>query len=519
MSAAVLEAVGDGAVTDARPPVGAAARPIDPLVDLFCRELGHLLAERVDAAEVDARGALPAGLLEELGALGAFGVSIPERWGGSELGLGGACAVVDALARRDRAVATTVGLHLGLGTRGLVAFASDAQRERWLPDLASGERLAAFATTEPGAGSDLSRLATRARRRDGSDRVVVDGQKIYVTNGGLADVFTLAVTTEGLGDGRRGQSLIVVERGDAGLAVGPEEHKLGLRGSSTTPVYLDGVEVGVDRIIGEPGAGARHIGQVLAWGRTAMAAGCNGTAAAALDLAAAHALARRQFGKPLAEQPVVRLQLADMAATLFAMRAMVTATAAAEGDELELERRSLAAKVFCSEGDWRICDAGVQLHGGSGYIEETGAALLLRDARVTRIFEGANDVLLSRMGSLELARPGVHGAGALGGAPADGLVDIVDLASEVRATWLEAYGLKLLRDPVRLHRLGRLAALREVAMATAACGGAAADAVTRALRDHALRRLWQEADATARADEPAETAGIICGALCEAVSA
>src|SRR5690606_2759725 len=139
---------------------------------------------------------------------------------------------------------------------------------------------------------------------------------------------------------------------------GPEEHKLGLRGSSTTPVYFDAVDVSVGRVLGQPGHGRGHIGHVLAWGRTAMAAGCNGTAAAALDLAAAHAAQRRQFGKPLTAQPVVRAQLADMAARLFAMRAIVSATAAVTSDEAELERRSLAAKVFCSEGDWDICDLG-----------------------------------------------------------------------------------------------------------------------------------------------------------------
>ncbi|MCB9734555.1 MAG: acyl-CoA dehydrogenase family protein [Deltaproteobacteria bacterium] len=483
-------------------------RADDDPARVFADELSRFLAERVDPARVDADHRLPEGLLGELAELGVFGVSIPERWGGSELGLGGACTLVEALAHRDRAVATTVGLHVGLGTRGLVAFATDAQRDRWLPDLASGRRLAAFATTEPGAGSDLSRLATRARLDPATGRLRVDGQKIYVTNGGLARTYTIAVATEGLGGAAFGQNLLVLERDD-GVVVGAEERKLGLRGSSTTSLFLDGVDVGVDRVIGAPGSGHKVIGQVLAFGRTAMAAGCTGTAWAALEGATRHVAERRQFGKPLAAQPVVRVQLADMVGGLLAMRAIVAATGRVEHDEAELERRSLAAKVFCSEMDWTICDTALQLHGGSGYVEETGAALLLRDARITRIFEGANDVLLSRLGALEMVRPS---APAATGTAAD---DVAALLVEVRAAWGGAAdGLKVLRDPVRLHRLGRLAVLREVAVATAehAAPGQAAQ------RDHALARLRQAAEAAARVPTPTDHVDDVVDALLNAVS-
>lgn len=464
-------------------------RPQDDLVQAFCGELRRFLADRVDPLKVDADHAMPAGILEELAELGAFGVSIPERWGGSELGLSGACAVVETLAHRDRAVATTVGLHLGLGTRGLVAFANDAQRERWLPDLASGARIGAFATTEPGSGSDLSRLATRARLDADTGRVRIDGQKIYVTNGNLAQTYTISVSTEGIGDAAHGQNIVVLERGD-GLKIGAEEDKLGLRGSSTTSLFLDDVQVDIDRVVGEHGRGHTVISQVLAFGRTAMAAGCNGTAWAALDSASAHVVDRRQFGKPLAAQPVIRLQLADMAAGLFAMRAMVEATGLVEDDAHALERRSLCAKVFCSETDWQICDMNVQLHGGSGYIEETGAPLLLRDARITRIFEGANDVLASRMGALEMVKPGVYPET---GTRADA---VTLLAQELRSTWQQKDGLKVLRDPVRLHQLGRIAIYAEVAMATAAWAGPTPSPRDAALRDHALERLLQAAQAT-----------------------
>ncbi|MCB9735832.1 MAG: acyl-CoA dehydrogenase family protein [Deltaproteobacteria bacterium] len=445
----------------------------------------------MNAASVDIAHALPDGLIDELAALGALGVSIPERWGGSGLGLVGACAVVETLARHDRAVATTVGLHLGLGTRALVAFATNGQRDRWLPDLASGRRLGAFAATEPSAGSDLSRLATLARRDPATGKLMVSGQKSYVTNGALAGTFTVAVATEGLGDAQSGQNLLVLERDD-GLVTGAEERKLGLRGSSTTPLYLDGVVVDQDRVIGPPGAGHRVLGQVLAYGRTAMAAGCSGTASAALRLAATHVAERHQFGRSLAAQPVVRAQLADMAAAVFAMRAIVAATVAVEGDVGGLERRSLAAKVFCSEADWSVCDQALQLHGGSGYLEESGAPLLLRDARITRIFEGANDVLLCRLGALELARPGdLHD-------DAPELTDVGTLASNLRASWLADDGLKVLRDPARLHQLGRLAVLREVAAAVAAHDGPSTDA-TENTRRHALSRLRHDAQALARA--------------------
>jgi len=489
-----------------------AARAQDDPVQAFCGELRRFLAVRVDSAKVDAAHALPAGLLGDLAELGVFGVSIPERWGGSELGLGGACAVVEAIAQHDRAVATTVGLHLGLGTRGLVAFANDAQRDAWLPEMAAGRRLGAFATTEPGAGSDLSRLATRARRDPDTGRVRIDGQKIYVTNGGLARTYTVAVATEGIGDAAHGQNLVLLERED-GLKIGAEEQKLGLRGSSTTSLYLDDIEVGIERLIGVPGGGHRVIGQVLAFGRTAMAAGCNGTATAAIELAARHVIERRQFGKSLAAQPVIRLQLADMVAGLFAMRAMVAATAEVEGDEAELERRSLAAKVYCSETDWTICDTGLQLHGGSGYIEETGAPLLLRDARITRIFEGANDVLLSRMGALEMLRPGGF---AVTGTDAD---EIAQLTHEVRSNWQTRDGLKVLRDPIRLHKLGRLAVLREVAAATVAFGGPTPSEATRARRDHALIRLLQTAEAAARAVPPVSTIDALIAPLIDSVTA
>ena len=477
----------------------------------FCDGLDRFLAKKVDAHAIDASHSLPPGLLSQLAELGVFGVSIPEAWGGSGLGLAGAAAVVETIARHDRSVATTVGLHLGLGTRGIVAYGTDVQRARWLPELAAGTRLGAFATTEPSAGSDLSRLATRARLDPATDRLRVDGQKAFVTNGGLAQTFTVAAATEGLGGAASGQNLLILDRAD-GIVVGAEEKKLGLRGSSTTPIYFDGLDIPMDRILGPPGAGHHIIGAVLAFGRTAMAAGCNGTAAAAIKLATAHVVGRRQFGKSLSDQPVVRLQLVDMAAGLFAMQAIVHATCQAEDDGDLLERLSVVAKVYCSDTDWQICDMALQLQGGSGFLEESGAPLLLRDARITRIFEGANDVLLSRLGALELTRPAD---------PADDIVSIhpiCELVRETREGGLKYFGLKLLRDPVRLHQLGRLAMLRDVAVAVVTHTGPSPDAETVALCKHALLRLTQAAESAAIAPPDYSDLNAIAESIFKAVN-
>jgi alkylation response protein AidB-like acyl-CoA dehydrogenase len=465
-----------------------------PSVDAFCAR--HVAARAIDAAaRIDRR------LLDGLAELGLFGLSIPTSHGGFGLPLVDICEVIAGLARHDRALATSVGLHLGLGTRGLVAFGSDALRDEWLPGLAAGARMAAFATTEAGAGSDLGAIRTRAALTGG--RLRLDGEKIFVTNGGFADVFTVTAATPDFG-GRNRHSLVLLTRGD-GLRSGAEEHKLGLRGSSTTTLHLDGVHVGVDRIVGVPGEGMGQLAHVLAWGRTVMAAGCCGTARAALDATLEHVAHRRQFARTLLSMDVVRTQLATMRARAFAARAMVRQAASALDDET-LAALSTSAKVFASEAAWSITDDALQLHGGVGYVEETGIALLLRDARITRIFEGANDVLRVHRGVVEATRPVSRTVLLLGrgegppqrppdpsGPPADShALAFPTLLAEAEAFHVEVRGLRdalakrwgarLLARPALLHALGEAAILRDVT-----------DAVVSAVRtdtDAALAELW-----------------------------
>jgi alkylation response protein AidB-like acyl-CoA dehydrogenase len=468
-------------------------------VESLCAVL-HRFGARLSPRTIDTDGRIPPPVLDELKGMGLLGLTIPEAYGGAGLGLQAACRVAATLARYDRSVATTAGLHMGLGTRGLVAYGSGALKERVLPRLATGT-LGAFAATESNAGSDLTAVATKAMLDQ--DRLLVDGAKIYVTNGGLAGVFTLLVSTPWATGGRRAQSLLLLERTDHGLEVGAEEKKLGLRGSSTTSLFATGVEVSPDRIIGEPGTGARQASHVLSWGRTVMASGCLGSAGAALDAALRHVTTRKQFGRTLAQLDVVREQVADMAATHFAMEALIQDTAASVTDE-ELLARSLGAKVVCSEGGWQIGDTALQLHGGSGFIEDTGLALVLRDLRITRIFEGANDVLLVHAGTLAVTTGMPVTDPALDGLPEDLRAHHQTLRQRFSTHLAEVklrHGVRLLGDQRRLHRIGRLATLR--ASCDAAVRRAASEGTSLALA-HAAHWLQLSAQQQARwLDEPA----------------
>jgi alkylation response protein AidB-like acyl-CoA dehydrogenase len=415
----------------------------------------HSYARRsINARANDASGTLSPELLNGLADLGCMALVFPESAGGLGLGLQAACQVIACLAQHDRSVATTLGVHLGLGSRGLVAFGSDELKARLLPKLASGRRIGAFAATEPGAGSDLTALSTRAVLHP--DRIVIDGSKVYVTNGAIAGVYSV-VTYLFTPDGEAlGKAIIAVLPEDDGVVIGPEEHKLGLRASSTTSLHLDQVTVPRWRLLGAPGDGEKQLAHILSWGRTVMAAGCVGSAKRALELARQQCATRWQFGGTLDQQPVVQAQLSEAAATVFAMDCLVEHAAASQG--ADLLRGSTAAKVFCSEGAFEVSDVTLQLHGGMGYIEETDVPLLVRDARITRIFEGANDVLLGHLGALSLR------------VRATSTAHLERRAIAFIDETVASIGIRILRRPRELHRIGRIAVLAEAALAVAARG-------------------------------------------------
>ena len=432
----------------------------DDVVEPLLRSVRDFAKVNLRSLEIDREHTIPPAVLHGLAELGLFGVTLPVEWGGAGLSALDATRVITALAEADRSVATTVGLHLGLGTRGLVAWGTRAQQEKWLPCLATGESIAAFATTEPQAGSDLSALQSAAAA--GPDGMLhFSGTKLFVTNGAFASLLTVTASTPGLGGAARGTSLLLIDPKTSGVLRQPEERKLGLRGSSTTAFVFDDVALSADAVLGEPGRGSSQLAHLLSWGRLLLSAGCVGTARAALRATFEHVHHRRQFRRALIEQEVVQQSLARASAIAFGMSALVHAAAVAEKDWDLLARLTTSSKVFCSEGAWQLADLAIQLHGGNGYIEDTGVAVLMRDARVTRIFEGANDVLLTHAGLTELTEPAPSPA-------SDALVRLWTAVSHRRDLMRgesKILGLRTLNRRAEQHALGQAVVWRDAATA------------------------------------------------------
>lgn len=413
-------------------------------LDLLLPEVKRFVGRHVHGEAIDRQGQIPESLREAAAELGLFGLTIPAEDGGVGLPLGAACEVISELARADRSVAIMIGLHVGLGTRGLVEHGAEELRRAWLPRLASGECIASFAATEASAGSDLTAIATRGEATPGGLRI--DGEKSYVTNGGFASAFTALVRTPGLG-GNRAQSLVFVPRDTPGVSIGREEEKLGIRGSSTVTVRFDGAIIPWNHVLGEPGRGTDLAHALLAWGRTLMSSGCVGTARAALDATLEHVRGRRQFGRPIGAFGATQAHVAWMAARVHAMDAFVHAVGDQHARGDAIDGSSAIAKVFTSESSFAVCDRALQLHGALGFLEPTGIARMLRDARITRIFEGANDVLLVRIGAERLA------AGAKNvpfGTPLEGLARRLEASvADVRAR----FGLGAMTKQLFLQRI------------------------------------------------------------------
>ncbi len=338
----------------------------------------------------DAVGELPASYLQELREAGLFGLVVPEPHGGLGLGATAYSRVIQEVGRYDGSTAVTIGAHSSIGMRGLLLFGTEEQKARFMPKLATGEMIAAFCLTEPGAGSDAASIRTTAVR-DGDDWVL-NGEKLWITNGGIADFFTVFAKTSL--EGRGHITAFMVTRDMKGVSSGPHEDKMGIRASSTTTVSFEDVRVPAANVLGEVGKGFKVAMRILNSGRTGLGGGSVGGMKRLIELSVQHARDRVQFGRPIASFGLVRRKIGQMVVDCYAAESVVNLVAGLvdRGFE-EYAVEAAISKVLSTEALWRTVDEALQIAGGLGYMREMPYERSMRDARINRIFEGTNEIL------------------------------------------------------------------------------------------------------------------------------
>jgi acyl-CoA dehydrogenase family protein 9 len=365
-------------------------------VSTFLESFRSFAKDKIDAAAIDRDHKVPPEVVKGLADLGAFGMTIPEAYGGYGFSASAYCRVTEEIGRTDASIGILVGGHQSIGLKGLILFGTEEQKKRWLPRLATGEMIAAFALTEPEAGSDAASIKTTAVYDEAKREFVLNGTKHWISNGGFAEFFTVFAKDTKLpaSDEHRRITAFVVTKDLGGVTPGKEEKKLGLRGSSTVPIELVNVRVPADHVLGERGGGFKIAVEILNTGRTSLGAGCIGGSKAMIREAALHATQRKQFGMRIADFEMIRGKFARMVVSTYALESMVYLTAGLIDRGLEdYSLEGACCKVFGTEAVWRNINDALQIAGGNGFMEEYPYQRALRDSRINMIFEGTNEVL------------------------------------------------------------------------------------------------------------------------------
>jgi alkylation response protein AidB-like acyl-CoA dehydrogenase len=356
------------------------------------KELAHKIAEekiRPVAAKYDKTEEFPWEVLKVIAASDLFGLFIPEEYGGMGVSVTNLCLATEELSRACGGIAVCYAAS-ALGTFPIVLFGNDAQKKKYLPDLAKGKKIAAFGLTEPEAGSDASAIKTTARKE--GDHYILNGTKHFITNGGDAETYTVVAMTN-KDKGARGASAFILEKGMKGFTFGKKEDKLGIRASSTMELIFTDCKVPAENLLAKEGMGFIVTMRTFDMSRPGVAAQALGIAQGALELAVKYSRQRVQFGKSISSFQGIQWMLADMATELEAARALVYACAReVDAGVKDVSRDSAMAKLFASDVAFKICDQALQIHGGYGYMKDYPIEKYLRDAKITQIYEGTNQI-------------------------------------------------------------------------------------------------------------------------------
>ena len=342
------------------------------------------------AQQIEDDDKIPQHLIEKAKELGLFGISIPEEYGGIGLNNVGKAIVLEQLGRTHNGFVSLISAHTGIGSTGIVKLASENLKQKYLPDMAAGRKIAAFALSEPGAGSDATNLSTQAEKKGNEWKL--NGTKHFITNAPVADVFTVFAVTDKEKGAKGGITAFLVERDFPGLIVGKKDKKMGLRGSYTAQVIFENCIVPKENVIGEVGMGYMNALKILGEGRVGLAARSVGSCDKLIEISATYAKERIQFGKPIADNQAIQWMLADMATETEAARTLTMMAAEKIDSGKKVIKEAAMAKLFASEVFNKVADKAVQIHGGIGYIGEYPVERFYRDARITKIYEGTNEI-------------------------------------------------------------------------------------------------------------------------------
>ncbi len=349
----------------------------------------------IDSVKFDKEAKIPKEVLDGLAALGLCGLGVGEEFGGLGLDTTLYARVFSQVAGIDGAIATTLGAHQSIGFKALLNEGNDEQKKFWLPRLASGEVIAAFCLTEPGSGSDAYSIKTKATKND-DGTYTINGQKLWITNGGLASFYSVFAKTEHEDNGKKVEkiSCFIVEKEREGISFGEKEDKMGIRASETRAVFFDNVKVPASNIIGEPGKGFKIAMNVLNTGRLSLGSGSVGGMKTILKLATAQAKTRKQFGNTIDNFGLIQEKLATMAANIYASESIVYMTTGKITQGMsDFSHESAICKVYCSEKLWDTIDKATQIAAGNAYMKEYPYERIMRDSRINLIFEGTNEIL------------------------------------------------------------------------------------------------------------------------------